>query len=456
VQKLLLCDIARAIGADWAAGGGIGAVVTDSRQAAPGSLFVAIRGERFDGNDFVADALSNGAEAAVAERLPPGVDPGRAMVVPDAKRALIAIGGLYRSRFAIPFVGVTGSVGKTTTKEFVFAVLSAQYRTHKNEGNLNNEIGVPATLFALDESHQAAVIEMGMSGPGEIGALTRAVLPSVGIVTHIGESHIGLLGSRENILAAKLEIREGMPDGAPLFLCGDNDLLSQIEDDRLTVYRYGITNPDCALRAFDIVQRDGATQFCIQSPWGEHTAVIPTIGQHNLLDALAAFGAGCVLGVPPAAAAAALANYLPAGMRQKIVSWGGVTVVEDCYNCSPDSLRAAALTLSSYPCKGRRILVLSDMLELGGAAERLHAECGAFVARQEIDLLLACGELSEHTVSGADRAGMERCAHYADKQELAQALSRAIRPGDVVWFKASRGMRLEEVIQMLYAGGERP
>lgn len=454
MQKLMLSHIAQVLGADINDEAEISEIVTDSRKAGAGTLFVAIRGENFDGNKFAAPALQSGARAVVVSALCEGVDPKKAIVVPDTKRALIKIGGLHRRLFNIPFVGVTGSVGKTTTKEFIYAVLNSKYKTHKNAGNQNNEIGVPNTLFNLEPSHEAAVIEMGMCGFGEIRDLTTEIKPSVGVITSIGLSHIEQLGSRENILKAKLELLEGMPDGAPLFLCGDNSYLSAVQVPRLKVYFYGITNPECSIRATDITQLGDSTRFIIQSPWGEHSATIPVVGNHNVLNALAAYGVGCVMGIAPEAAAAALSNYLPVGMRQNVVLHKGMVVVEDCYNCSPDSLRAATLALASYPCSGRRILVLSDMLELGERAAEMHRECGAFIARQDIDLLMACGELSEATICGADKAGMERCCHYDSKDRLAQELIKAVRPNDVIWFKASRGMRLEEVIQQLYGKGE--
>ncbi len=454
MKTLRLSDIAACLGCAGIREANITRVVTDSRECAPGSLFVAIPGERVDGHDYALSALEKGAEAVLAQRPLPQVPADRLLLTKDTKRALIAVGGLVRSRFAIPFVGVTGSVGKTTTKEFTAAVLSAKYRTHKNEGNQNNELGVPNTLFALGDEHEAAVIEMAMDGFGQIHDLTMAVRPCLGIITSVGVSHLEFLGSRENILKAKLEIRDGMPDGAPLLLCGDNDLLAGVRDDRLKILRYGVTNPACDVRASEIEEADGMTRFTILSPWGEQSARIPTIGQHNVLDALAAFSAGCLLGVEPEKAAKALGDYLPAGMRQKITSRRGVTVVEDCYNCSPDSLRAAALTLGSYPAKGRRILVLSDMLELGERERELHADCGRFIARQEIDLLLACGPLSRYTVDGAIEAGMERAAYFESKEALASELRKAARTGDVVWFKASRGRKLEEVIEAVY-GEER-
>ncbi|MFV0496666.1 MAG: UDP-N-acetylmuramoyl-tripeptide--D-alanyl-D-alanine ligase [Candidatus Fimivivens sp.] len=454
MQKLKLSRIAQILAARISYDADICEIVTDSRKAKSGTLFVAICGETLDGNRFAASALENGAEAVVVDTLFEGVDPDKAIVVPDTKRAFIQLGGLYRGLFDIPFIGVTGSVGKTTTKEFIHAVLSTKYRTHKNEGNQNNEIGVPNTLFALADAHEAAVIEMGMCGFGEIRDLTTAIKPAVGVITTIGVSHIEQLGSRENILKAKLELLEGMSDGAPLFLCGDNEYLNTVQVPRLKIFRYGITNPTSEIRATDIVQKGESTCFVIHSPWGEFSAAISVVGQHNVLDALAAFGVGCVMGVAPQQAAAALSNYLPVGMRQNVVHFKGMIVVEDCYNCSPDSLKAAALTLASFPCSGRRVMVLSDMLELGSDGAQMHAQCGAFIAKQDIDLLMACGALSEHTVIGADQAGMERCCHYDSKEQLAQELIKAVRAGDVIWFKASRGMRLEDVIQQLYSKGE--
>lgn len=454
MQEIKLAQIAQALGVPFSGEGAVTEVVTDSRLCGPGKLFVALVGDRADGNDFVPSALERGAEAAVATRLAPGADPARVMLVPDGRLAMIAIGALARARFDIPFVGVTGSVGKTTTKEFIHAVLSAKYNTLKNLGNQNDEVGVPNTLFRLEAAHEAAIIEMGMSGRGQIHDLTMAVRPSVGVITSVGTSHLEHLGTRENILRAKLEIRDGMPDGAPLFLCGDNDLLCTVQDERLRVFFYGITNPGCDIRGEDLEQRGEETFFTIHSPWGEYSARIPAVGRHNVVDALAAFGVGCVMGVRPEQAAQSLADYIPTGMRQKVTHRNGVTVVEDCYNCSPDSLRAAALTLASYPAKGRRILVLSDMLELGPDSPAMHRACGNFIAKQGIDLLMAFGPLSRSTADGAADAGLERSVWYETKEELAAALHGVLREGDVAWFKASRGQKLEDVVRLIYGEEE--
>ena len=454
MQHLDLSKICHAIGSRCSLTGSIGCVVTDSRLAVPNSLFVAIRGERFDGHDFAASALEKGAVCVVAQRPIPGIDAAHTMLVEDTKRAYIAIGGLHRAKFSIPIVGVTGSVGKTTTKEFVYAVLSSTFKTHKNEGNQNNEMGVPATLLDLDDAHRAAVIEMGMSAPGEIKDLSMAVRPCVGIITAIGVSHIEMLGSRENILKAKAEIIEGMPQKAPLLVCSDNDLLRAFSDDRVRVLRYAANDPKADIKAINItVCSAQKTSFSICSPWGTYDVSIPVLGEHNVQNALAAFAAGCLLDVLPSKAAQALSGYIPTGMRQKTVQYNDMTVVEDCYNASPDSLRAAALTLGSYPVKGRKILIVSDMLELGEKAAELHEACGAFAAASGIDRLMATGPLSQHTVHGAVSAGLLQAEHYSDKKALASALLSLAQPKDILWFKASRGMRLEEVIEEFYRGG---
>lgn len=454
MREVRVSEIAKRLGAEISFDAVISKVTTDSREVGPNDLFVAIKGENFDGNRFAKSALEKGACAVVVSELCEGVDPNRAILVDDTKRALIKIGGVYRAGFDIPFVGVTGSVGKTTTKEFIATVLGAKYKVHKTEGNRNNEIGVPMTLMALDDTAQVGVIEMGMSGFGEIHDLTVEVRPSVGVITSIGVSHIELLGSRENILKAKLELLEGMKEGSPLFLCGDNDLLCTVRDERFKIYRFGITNPDCDILAQDIVQVGDSMRFTIKSPWGEYSAMIPLVGMHNVLDALSAFSVGCVMGVEPKKAAAALSKYVPVGMRQKVTHHNNMIIVEDCYNCSPDSLKASALALAAYPCSGRRIMVVSDMLELGERGPQMHEECGAFIARQDIDLLMGCGELTRYTIQGADKAKMERCVHYADKAQMGRELIKAARANDVIWFKASRGMRLEEVIEMLLGKGE--
>ncbi len=448
MESITISEIARALGIDYHGSGAIDHVCTDSRDITQGGLFVAIEGDNFDGHDYIDDAFLRGASCAIARK--PGDYNGTVLYVEDTRKAHIKIGGLYRDRFDLKIVGITGSVGKTTTKEFLAAVLSSQFNTHKNEGNLNNEIGLPKTLFKLSHAHQAAVIEMGMSGFGEIHDLATAVHPDMGIITNIGVSHLEKLGSREGILKAKLELLDGMKKGSYLILCGDDPFLRKVSDDRFLILRYGINDTCSQIRAMHIIESEREINFTIFSPWGEYRAHIPTIGLHNVYNALAAFTAGCLMGIAPAQCADALSFYATTGMRQRMVDFGGVTIVEDCYNASPDSMVAAINTLAGYPAKGRKIMVLSDMLELGEISKKSHIEVGKFVARAGINLLFTCGSQAMGYIEGAESQGMERCLYYTDRVQLAQAVHSAIRPGDVVWFKASRGMELEKVLALIY------
>ena len=352
-----------------------------------------------------------------------------------------------------PIIAVTGSAGKTTTKEMIAQVVSAGYKTLKTEGNLNNEIGLPKTLFGLDRSHQAAVIEMGMEGLGEIATLAAVAQPQIGVITNVGVSHIERLGSRENILKAKMELADALPDGAPLLLCGDNDLLSGVQMPRLRVTFFGIENPGCAVLAEEIFEQAGETRFILRHPDGRIPVHLPCMGRHNVLNALAAFAVGRELGISPEDCAQALAGYRPSGMRQKVVDWNGVTVVEDCYNASPDSMRAALSTLGRWEGASRRIAVLADMLELGEISRMSHIEAGQCAAEQGIDLLLAYGEQGRYYVEGA--FGVD-ARWFETKDALCKALEQESIPGSVIWVKASRGMKLEEVLEQFYSRTSNP
>lgn len=422
-------------------------VAIDNRKVQPGMLFVCIRGERFDGHDFAPQAAAAGAAAVLTERPLDVACPQ--LVVQDTRRAFLDLAGYYRSRFSIPVVGLTGSVGKTTTKDFTALVLGAKYNCLKTQGNLNNEIGVPQTLFSMDRSTGAAVIEMGMNHFGEIRSLVTRVRPNLGIITNIGVSHIENLGSREGILQAKMEITEGLTPGAPLILNGDNDLLQTVHLDDRPVILAGIENKACAYRAENIRETGLFTTFDIKFAGTSCTIKLPTVGIHNVYDALLAFAAGVELGVEPQAAAKALAAYVPSGMRQKIVQESGRTVIEDCYNASPDSMRAALKTLVSLPAK-KHIAVLADMLELGSYSDRAHHDIGLAAAQAGADALYCYGPASAHLVQGAKEAGLENAFWFGEKAALSEALFNACAPGDAVLFKGSRGMKLEEVIHFLY------
>ena len=428
-------------------------VTTDSREVKPGCIFVAFPGERFDGHDFAARALEQGAEYVVVNHPVPGVPEEKAILCPDSYHAMMVMGANYRSQYHPKMVGVTGSVGKTTTKDFIAAVLSARYKTLKSQGNHNNEFGLPVTVFELDPSYQAGVFEMGMDARGDISRLTAVVKPDIGVITNVGVSHLERLGTRENILAAKLEITEGMADGSPLILCGDNDLLSTVEIPRLRVLRYGIEAPELDARAEEIVTGEGETRFVIVWKGGRYPARIPAMGRHNAMNALAGFLVGIEAGMTPEEAAEALSGYAISGMRQRVRLWNGIKVVEDCYNAAPDSMNAALDTLSGMECEGRKICVFADMRELGSASDESHRAIGQHAARVA-DKLLVYGPQSHLYVEGANAAGLSDAREYPDRPALTQAVREAVRPGDIVWFKGSLLMNLEEVLRAVFPDAE--
>ena len=427
-------------------------VCTDTRKIQPGSLFVCLRGERFDGHSFASQAAQLGAAALLVDH-PVDADVPQ-LVVTDTGKALLQLAGWYRRRFQLPVVGLTGSVGKTTTKEFIALVLGAKYNTLKTQGNLNNEIGVPQMLFRLEDSHTAAVIEMGMNHFGEISRLTRAVAPTVGLITNIGVSHIENLGSRAGILQAKLEILEGMAPDAPLIVNMDNDMLRTVKLGDRPLLTFAIDDQSADFTATDIAEQGSTTTFTVHHSAFTQPVTIPTVGIHNVYNALAAMAVGYVTGVDPAAAASALANYVPAGMRQNLVQVGGVQVIEDCYNASPDSMRAALQTLGKLPVR-RRYAVLGAMLELGDYAKEAHTQVGKMAAENGIDGVLAYGADAAYIVEAAKQAGLENARLFDTKEALAQSLAQQVQPGDGVLFKGSRGMHLEDVMHTVYERWEK-
>ena len=441
MEKISISEIAIATAGTATCDGTVTSICTDTRNILSDSLFIALRGDNFDGNDFVQAALDLNAAAAVCEREIPNITKP-IVVVKDTRKALLDIAAYYRKKFDIPVVGVTGSVGKTTTKEMIYAVLSTKFKTLKNEGNLNNEIGLPKSVFMLDSSYEAAVLEMGMSGFGEISRLTKVASPSIGVISNIGISHIEKLGSKENILKAKLEILDGMDKNGILLVNGDDELLKETEN----AIFYGL-GENCAYRAINFTNNEYETELLIKYPNGEIKAKLPAIGIHNIYNALAAFAVGLLLGITPQMAADGLGDYIPTGMRQKINKTGGITVIEDCYNASPDSMNAAFSTLSLIKGKGRAIAVLGDMLELGDYAREAHIQVGKNAYSSGVDKIFAYGENARLYIEGAKS---EKGSHFEDKEQLSEELYNQIKAGDAVLFKASRGMKLEEAMQLFY------
>ena len=450
---LKLKEIAKAIGAESKTeipDIEITNICTDSRDVRPGSIFVALCGEKFDGHAFVKTAMENGALWAVVQKDGDyGTD--KLLFVNTTRQAFLDIAGLYRSKFSPKVVAVTGSVGKTSTREMIAAVIKSRYNTLKTENNLNNEVGVPKTILELDESIEAMVLEFGMVNLGEIRELTVPAKPDVAVITCIGTCHIENLGSRENIKKAKFEIVEGLKKGGTLLLNKDNDMMKDVCLEEHNVVYYAIEDETADIKAKNIVEHDGETDFTILFEGNEYGAHIPTMGEHNVLNALAGFGAGVYSGIEPEQCAKALADFKNTGMRQKVKKCRGVTVVEDCYNANPDSMKAALKTLHAQKTEedAQKIAVLGDMLELGSMAEISHNEIGEAAAKSA-DILLCFGPLSRLTVLGAQGVGMENAWHFDSKEDLAKTLKKIAKPGDIIWLKASRGMRFEDIAEAFY------
>ncbi len=444
-----LSEISEWVCADKKLFGTVDRIVTDSRQVTPGSLFVALEGENFDGHQFIGQALEKGAVAVIAHKK--GEEPAeKTLYVGNTERALRALARLRRIKIDPVTVGITGSVGKTTTREMIAAVVRQKYRTLTTQENLNNNIGVPQTLLQLTPEHQAAVIEMGMTALGEIEELATTLLPQVGVITNIGVSHMERLGSQQNIRRAKLEIVQGLREGAPLLLNGDDPLLWGYQNPDCHVIFYGIENKNCQITAKDIIVLMGSTTFTICYQGEQYPAHIPCMGPHNVLNALAAFGVGVCLGMEPKEAAAALDKYQVSGWRQKITPFHGFTVVEDCYNAGPESMKAALTTLAGMPCQGRRIAVLADMLELGYLAEQAHRRIGELAGTLHLDAVYAYGPLSRLLVEAAKESGVPDTAWFEGKQALTDHVIDGVRKGDILWVKGSHGMALETLVEAVY------
>ena len=424
---------------------------TDSRKIAGGELFFALCGEKFDAHKFVPDVISAGALCAVVSK--PQAENIPHILVADTRAALGAFAKNYYARFRSLTVGVTGSVGKTTTKEFIAAVLAEKYETAKTQGNFNNEIGLPMTLLAFEAPHNALVAEMGMSARGEISRLTRLARPDIAVITNIGSSHLENLGTRENIALAKLEITEGLSAEGLLIANGDEPLLAHAKSVFENTVFVSLIDKNCDYFAYNIKEEAGFTSFTYNSPkYTGENAKIPAAGRHNVYNALCAVAVGEAAGLTREQISAGLLAFTGAAMRAEAKKRGDVTVVEDCYNANPDSMKAALNTLGAQklPEGARKIAVLGDMLELGTVAESSHYEIGKLAA-EKADLLFCYGELSRLIAAGAWVNGMKETAfHFETKEELSENLRKTAKSGDMVWLKASRGMRFEDIAEAFY------
>lgn len=428
-------------------------VATDSREVNVGGLFVAIKGERVDGHEYINKAAANGAICALVEHVPQDAPDICYVVVKDTVKALGALAAYIKSSIRPLTVAITGSVGKTTTKEFVYSVLSEKYKTLKTLENHNNNIGMPMTLLELDESYRAAVLEMGMSAYGEISYLSRIGTPDIAIITNIGTSHIENLGSREGIRNAKLEISDGMKEDAILILNGDEPLLAGID----SAYYVSMTGRRAYANVSNIISGENGMAFDI-TIGGECTEsiVIPVLGEHNVLDAAYAFVVGKLLGMSEFDIRRGLMNFKSVGLRQKVTKVSGNTLIEDCYNASPESMRASITLLSKMAKRygAQSCAVLGEMRELGSYSESGHRSVGAFLAEQNINKVFTFGSLARMIADEAIKCGADsKCVFCVDDlgdyETLAQKICDNVLENDVILFKASRAVALENAVEIV-------
>jgi UDP-N-acetylmuramoyl-tripeptide--D-alanyl-D-alanine ligase len=427
----------------------------DSRNIKAGELFVAIKGDRFDGHDFVPDAIKKGAWGALVDRtvLEKKFESlgGLKNILPveDTLYAFQEMSRMHRKKFSIPVVGITGSNGKTTTKEMLAGILKQQGPVLKNEGNLNNHIGVPLTLLRLDVKHKAAVVEMGMSATGEIDTLARLVSPTVGVITNIGPAHLEFLGSLDIIAQAKGELFGNMrPEGTVVLNADDRYFKTLKSKFHGRIMTFGIENK-ADVWATEIQQNKDFTDFKLSADGSTANVRLRAVGRHNVYNALAAAAAAIAVGLSIDAVKYGLDAFAPIAMRSEIKQLQGRTVLADCYNANPASMEAAIVTLMSLKANKQAVAVLGDMLELGASSVREHRATGATVVRLGVDVLITIGTLAKHIAEGAIKAGMpkERIFETETHAEAAALVRKLSHPGDAVLVKGSRGMKMEKILE---------
>ena len=449
-MKLPLSRIAEFVSASGSYDGNVIAqrYSIDSRTIQPGDLFFAVKGERLDGHDFVEQAFSKGAVAAVVRK----DHLGRYLVntpllpVDDTLVALQTLATAVRRLWGKSLIGVTGSTGKTTTKEAIAHVLSSRFRVLKSEGNFNNHFGLPLTLLRLEPEHDAAVIEMGMSHLGEIAALAKIAQPEIGVVTNVAPVHLEFFKSIGEIARAKYELVESLPAGGIAVLNADDEYVSQFgRDFHGKVVLYGLrTQADVRAENAKHHGAEGST-FDVVVGGCREKASLPLVGAHNIYNALAAVAVGIERGLTLSEALGALATLAPADKRGEVVKLGNITIINDCYNSNPKALDAMVDALAAMPAK-RRIVVAGEMLELGAAGEEMHRSSGRHMAERKIDVLVGVRGLAQSMVDSARESGMQ-AEFLATPQEAGEWLARETREGDVVLLKASRGVKLEQALE---------
>lgn len=427
----------------------ITAVETDSRAIHAGALFVALRGEQTDGHRYIPAALKSGAAGCLTEEEPDRVDPDKFYIkVSDTMKAIGQVAKAYKKKFQIPVIGITGSVGKTTTKDMIASVLGVKYQVLKTEGNFNNELGLPLTLFRLSRKDEICVLEMGMNHFGEIDYLTQIVRPDVAVITNIGDAHIENLGSRANILKAKKEIFNYMEAGSLAVLNGDDPLLRTVEGTVVPNVVFCGADHQPPYEAKEIQQLGAKGLNCtVKTPKTEFTVTVPALGNHMIYPVLTACAIGEHFGMTGEELARGIEAFVPTKMRMNVVKQGDVTILDDAHNANPQSMQAAleVLSQSGGTC---RVAVLGDMFELGVLGPELHRSVGEYAGSVgNIDAVLAVGELAWNLYDAACQSNIPDVIYAKDKEEAKTFLPNLVKPGAVLLVKASRGMAFEEIVR---------
>lgn len=427
-------------------------VVIDSRKAEPGFLFIAAKGERVDGHDFIAGVMEKGAAGVVCEKRPE--DPGIPYIlVEDSYQALRDIAAFYREQLPVKVIGITGSVGKTSTKEFVASVLARKLSVHKTEGNFNNEIGLPLTVLQIREEHEAAVVEMGISHFGEMHRLSEIAKPDVCVLTNIGQSHLEFLGTREGILKAKSEIFDFAAPGASVCINGDDDMLAGIRDVKgKRPIRFGLDTSNDIYADSIVNQGLFGSRATIHTPQSGFEVSVPLPGEHMLYNALAATAVGKLFGLTNEQIAEGIAQVKPVGGRSHIIRGGEYTVIDDCYNANPVSMEAALDLLNT--ALTRRVAILGDMFELGENSDALHERVGKYAVEQGTDLIVCVGNEAKHMYEAGEelrrkKGGRSQLRYFPTKEELHLCLPGLLKKGDTVLVKASNGMGFGSIVESL-------
>ncbi len=440
------------IGRDIAGGINFTGVAIDSREAKPGMLFIPLSGEKFDGHDFIWNAAENGAAASLTKYdLKIDMENFFLIKVDEPLIALQNLSKYIRNRYSrIKVIAVTGSAGKTTTKNFIASVLSERFKVLYNEGNYNNQIGMPLTIMNMEDSYDIAVLEMGMNSYGEISRLSEIARQDMAIITNIGTAHIGKLGSRENILKAKLEITQYLNVNNIVFLNGDDDLLKNVRGNYQVRYFGCGDNND--IRVFDIMDnKDDGMEFNVVYGTKEGHFIIRLPGRHNVFNALPSIAVGYDLGLKWEEINSGLLKTKNEKMRLKMININDMKIIDDTYNANPDSMRVAVDYLKDVATGGRKVAILGDMLELDVYSERYHVEIGKYCYLNGIDIVITYGTMAEDIAKGAINAGMESQYVYSfnDMDKLKNSLSQILKCDDCILVKGSRAMKMDEIVKYL-------